>query len=476
MRMLTPSELILKLHEIESERTDAIGRLTAGEWSLWPSFRIAILHDLNPPIATEAGLAPLSAPRPFREFRLIARSLAELIPLAFRSNRGKCMIRTLTYSRRERYHEKWYCVFFDQLVKDLGPGRFLVSEGRGLPEQDYKHEIPNPVAFHDDGIAFLARCFRPWVKRRYRRMVETNRKIAAEIFPDAAVKIVPITISFWAHYLAWRLVYRIIRPGSILMTVATSARAEEIAAARSLGISTIEYQHGDIGPIDHSYTYSSALLKLKTLLPLPEEMFVFSEYQRKKMVSGGFWKDSDLLIGGMPQIDLYEKNYSRGARNNRSITTILVVSSVFSGMAESLRKFIWNYLNKNSDAHFKFSVRAHPSENTAAWSELISEFPNHVSLSDETFYSALESADLALGIYSTGLQEAVYFGVPVYILQQDVWEMSKDLIDVGAARTISANFVDSFEKFEVPASARYRYAAKMNLDLIEKTLFPQGRA
>src|SRR5262249_48316528 len=146
------------------------------------------------------------------------RSLAQLCQLAVTHKTDRVVVRTVNYSRRDQFAGKQYCVFFDQMVQELGRERFLVSEGR-IVTDEYARNVPNRVDFYDDVVELLVPLYRRALRRRVRQAVQRTEPAAQRISPHAAPGWAPLAQQFTASYHAWRLIYRLLKPRAVIVTI-----------------------------------------------------------------------------------------------------------------------------------------------------------------------------------------------------------------------------------------------------------------
>lgn len=467
------NDLAPKLSEIEKKYHREISELSVEGWSLWPVFRIEIAHLMLPGDSSENNLSVSSKDffKKWRKIKLFAHSLLQLLFLVVtRKSVGKVMTRTLTYNRREIFAGKKYCVFFDQIIQDLGRDRFIVSEGRGFDQHNYEKAVPNRVDFYEDIIWRIAKLFEPWARRRLKDRLPILRINAEKIHPEAAKSIEAIAISFATHLYAWKWVYRLLKPRAVLVSVAPYRREAELAALHELKIPVYEYQHGEITNVDLSYYYSSHVKDLKSTFPLPDQIFIFGEPQVETMTSGGFWTTDQFEITGTPQIYFTERMGIKGYAYDPKFKNVLVTPSILPGVSSGLRDFIGGYLRKGGAEKYRFYVKPHPSESFQEWLNFSQQFPEQVFIAKGGLHSFLKGAFVQLGVFTSCFQEGFYWNLPVYVLKAGPWEMANSLIENGSARLISKDFTGEFEKFDVPAIERNRF---LNLDLkkLEKLLF-----
>ena len=457
----------LRYHEVapilaglEKKFQADIAELKVEGWSLWPILRIRIAHSLLPSDPPNTGQAiQTHAGKERRRVRLLyLRSFFELIFLILRGGaRKKVMTRTLTYNRRETWQNKKYCVFFDQLIQDMDRKHFIVSEGRGFEPHRYERDVPNKVDFHDDFVVPLARLFSPWMKYRLRSELSNLKRISERIHPGSSDSIADTALDFAKKYHAWRWIYRLLKPESVLVSVAPYKREAEIAALRSLGIPVYEYQHGEMTSYDLSYCYSPAMKNLKAVLPIPDRMFLFGKQQEQVFLDAGFWPRDQLEVTGTPQIYSSERRGVQAYPYDPAFLNVLVTPSALQQVPSGLRDFIGSYIESTQALRYRFYIKPHPSERHEDWFEFAEKYRDRVFVVSGNLHSLIKGAHVQLGVFTSCFHEGFHWNLPAYVLKAGPWEMALPLIHAGSARLIPTDFRGEFERFEVPALERDRF-------------------
>ncbi len=208
----------------------------------------------------------------------------------------------------------------------------------------------------------------------------------------------------------------------------------EVAA--SLGIATVELQHGTMGSghIDYNYRVKGDYAQL------PDYVYLFSE----------FWRDSTLLpqrsenikITGFPyfesQLDIYCKGGEGANDGDKSI--ILFISQATIG--RELSEFAVALSEVLDLDRYEIVYKLHPAE-VLAWESRLqklhaaSDKIRVVSSNKESLYSILAKATAQVGVYSTAIYEGVGFNLRSYIVPIMGYSRMEQLIEMNYAQLVN---------------------------------------
>ncbi len=208
----------------------------------------------------------------------------------------------------------------------------------------------------------------------------------------------------------------------------------EVAA--SLGIATIELQHGTMGSghIDYNYRVKGDYAQL------PDYVYLFSE----------FWRDSTLLpqrsenikITGFPyfesQLDTYCKNSESVKGDGKRI--ILFISQ--ATISRELSQFAVGLSQVIDLEQYEILYKLHPAEVTSWQGRLpelyaASDKIRVVSSNKESLYSILAKASAQVGVYSTAIYEGVGFNLRSYIVPIMGYSRMEQLIEMNYAQLVN---------------------------------------
>lgn len=233
--------------------------------------------------------------------------------------------------------------------------------------------------------------------------------------------------SFKARYMIFKTLFRI-KNAEKLYLVGSSDKASIIKAAKDCKMIVSELQHGLIvkdGLIAH-YPYT------------PEDSL---EYFPNKFY---LWEGLNMCTAKLPLSSsnictFANKHLNKMLQENinikRNKNQILVVSQPYSS------KELLSFILKNAQhmKEYSFVYKLHPVENT---DQIISEFEKYpvdnikVINNNKSIYQLFSESAYTIGINSSALFEAAYFGSNVIIVDLPGIEMASSLIDNGRATII----------------------------------------
>lgn len=213
----------------------------------------------------------------------------------------------------------------------------------------------------------------------------------------------------------------------LLFIIVSSGQEAIISAAKSLGIVTLELQHGTPARGKLNYDYSSGITK-KTF---PDFFLSFGDY----------WpSDCKLPLANeklVPFGNIYLNNkifqYSHVKKEDR----LVIVSQ--SDLTQELSKFAIE-IRKLFFGKLTVEYKPHPYEFNGPEPEYFQHLKNSgVIISDKNadIYEIFARSRWQVGVFSTALYEGLYFGVACFVLKISGSEHMKKLIELDLAKLVS---------------------------------------
>lgn len=201
------------------------------------------------------------------------------------------------------------------------------------------------------------------------------------------------------------------------------------AAARQLGIATVEIQHGRIN--SHEAYWYEDQEKMGKLLP--DYFFVYGDWWKQQINLPEFCK---VVAIGNPYLEAQIKMFPKKQHWGK---VLAVFSNPQNGKV--LSEFIYELEDYFKTNGIKILYKLHPNER-AVWK---TEYPCLAKLSNATViddstsvYEVLSDADVAIGINSTVFFEALaYKNIKLLIYAVGDYEGMKPLINSGAAKALT---------------------------------------
>lgn len=251
-----------------------------------------------------------------------------------------------------------------------------------------------------------------------------------------------------------KLVYKIfltLKSPSIVVYAIGGAGALP-AACKEKNIPVAEVQHGYIGENHHDYSFSEDT----ELHYAPDYFFLWGEKWKE---TNPFSGDVELNVTGYPYMGLFENKDMNINKSNMA----LIISQ--PNYREKLLDFA---VRLNEDTEYDVVYRLHPSENKNDYSEF-SGILEIVGAEEKPLYTQFTESGCVLGVSSTALYEATYFGNFVYILDIPEAIELNSLIDNNLAKKVSDPQELQKEKLNGEINSEYFFTSNP-AEKIEKVL------
>ena len=229
--------------------------------------------------------------------------------------------------------------------------------------------------------------------------------------------------------------FKKIKPKVIYSVASYSYLGDMICAARTLGIRTIELQHGVISKYHMGYSF----LKKQKLLYYSDVFYSW----------GNFWNKSventfdEVKSNGFQ----YFRDRSELYKNTLKENKILILSQTALGekiMNETL-KFVVMF------SEFQILYKLHPEEykmykKYPSYSKLAS-YKNIIFVEECNLYEIMSKSKIQIGVFSTALYEGLGLSCNTFLYNLNGQEYMRDLIDSGHAKVLSVDIDVSSKDF-----------------------------
>ncbi len=232
----------------------------------------------------------------------------------------------------------------------------------------------------------------------------------------------------------YKWLLRYLRPEVVL--VSDAGYYSMIAAAKELGVKTVEFQHGFLDSESHvAYSWGSHVVRYKQYLPIADMFFLYGDYWKEQLTKKGFWED-ELQVIGSARVDKFRAI----ARENldKSICTILWTTQGID--VENSIRFIDKFIKLAQGViNIRLIVKLHPiyDTNKEIYQSVFDSNDNiqiFLGNEDPSTFELITKANIHISISSTCHYEALGLGVPTVILGLSTSEkVFLDLYDEGYA-------------------------------------------
>lgn len=345
------------------------------------------------------------------------------------------LLRPVTNGAETRLHD----IYMGELVRTLARKRRVVvveKYGANASWAGLQARLQAAGRFFPSDFIFLLAAplwrrlgFYSGLQARWRRRWQSERERVAGVLRYRGYDLAPLLLplvraEFLEHgpNLAllirwWQRILRRWQPRVIYVNNSYSRTSLPVViAARSLGIVTVEQQHGMIGRNHFAYLVPDAA-SYQTSFPLCEWMVVWGRHTRRFLVKHGVYAAERLFVGGFPRIDaLLKEPRTEEARRRLQIAerspVVLYTSNAFShafapAVVESIGRV-------PEEAGIQWIIKLHPREDTREeWQALLDAqevATAEVVQNEVDFYTLLSACDLHVGFASTTIIESAILG------------------------------------------------------------------
>jgi hypothetical protein len=326
----------------------------------------------------------------------------------FRLRPSRYVVKTYSSGLVEREGERYKDIWFDDLIQEVG-AVFKIEQVNSPMFLSRRAQALIPSDVTTSGIELaasaLARVWRPTraaeVARELSRILA--QELGAGLFSEEWVA--PRLRLFLAGKALYRRLLKRIQPRFLL--VADPGEHASVAAAKELGVTAVELQHGGTTDRYHSgYCWTGYGIPHRPTMPIPDRLYLYGEHTRREIDRHGFWGNSVRVVG-CPRVDQYRNRRSGPSQDGPKVllTTGASISDTIAFMAEFLRASrdvpgleLWVKLHpiyeRSPDAYleaFRGDARVQVlsgSEDPSTF-ELLSRAGVHVSVSSSCHYDAL---------------------------------------------------------------------------------------
>ena len=239
-------------------------------------------------------------------------------------------------------------------------------------------------------------------------------KLIMDHFPDVSIDISELNKwyrAFLSQYYYFRWLFKLTGTKKLFM-VQNGILKGVFAAAQSLGVEVLEFQHGQISYNHPAYSYPSEKYLNASKLHHPSKLLLFGDYWAKNRVYPGV---INIVIGN----DFY---------SNKAIwcdvdckKKILVVSNKIEG--RRLMKYVKSILEQDSSFYFFFKLHPNQYNELHYYLKEFEVFKNVEVISDsKTTNVLLSKSEAILVVQSTVELEALRDGKKIFVVKEDDFE------------------------------------------------------
>lgn len=413
----------------EFEEKHDLLKYSIDNWSVWPLFRhmIGIYHYGGIKMPRKKAISPLDA------FKIVCSDSIAYLKMP----KADVVFLSLNSARSEMESGKYVDVFLDELIKQ--EESFVKLE-----------DIENVLFLKQSENALIPSCATVFTLRVYSLLMMTvagrlsSAKLIAQIFNGlVAENLIPgyNNVRFFEkriiRFILEKSLYKIIlqRISPKILVHIGGHFYEAYAAARELGITVIEMQHGFIDRNVHlGYNWGEYGKRFRKSIPLPNRLMLYGEHWKNELEMDGFWSGCIDVVGST-RLDRYRLKRQKRKLGVASRHVILWTTDGIE-VEESI-KFVKKAISRLGSSHpISLIIKLHPhAENLK--DPYLNAFGGDnrvvVYLGNEgvSTFEHLVSSDMHFSISSTCLYEAISLGVPSVVLGLPSYEKVEPAIKLG---------------------------------------------
>jgi hypothetical protein len=428
---LTEAQASERLQELEAKYD--LFRFTVDGHSAWQLLRFRAAGVLqNLPFAAQSHTSRWN-----RIWVMLAKGIVG-IPGLLLIKPSRYVAKTFSSALAETESGRWKDVYFDDLLLMLGECAKI--EVRNNPQfASRSQQALIPITITTDSVDLLASCLHKLISVPEISPVAKDIAHCLSIEPELN-SFTSRRIAAWLSFFCWsKAIYsrllRRIRPDFVL--VADTSEYPICAAAQSLGIQTIEFQHG-LFSSNHPDALPAFANSFRESLVIHDKILLYGEYWKLELEKNKFYSN-ELCVVGSIRIDRYRRFREEYiATKPEGCPTFLVLTT--QGFAvEELIGFVHEFtLLIEGKLHYHLVIKLHPiyDRNSVPYkTAFVQNQSVRVFLGTDgpSTMELLAKADLHLSVSSACHFDAIGLGVPTAILALRNHETVMPLIDRGHA-------------------------------------------
>ena len=403
---LTDAEAIQRLKEVE--RATGLYSIRVGQWSVWPLLKMSVMLKMTALELSSRRASPGAAAR-------AGLALRDAAAISVARPR-RILIKTATSTMVDVENGKYKDYIFDDLLAVLPSFHKIDAVIAADDVERRRNALVPPLASTAGPELGAALGSRVGPSAEDRAAGEKIARILRTELGlndcDAQWATFRIAHFGWSRASYKAMLRRLCTDG---LVVADPGEHAAIAAARELGLSSVELQHGFLNADHPGYEYSQVDTGAASSIPMPDQLFVFGDYWKRILEEMPFWRGRIIAAGSL-RLD----SYRRLPRQRSSGRTILFTTQGID--TPSVIRFLqqaWSQVAP--DAKVRLVIKLHPLWDADpspyavvfGGDERVSVIPGS---SEPNTLKLLTATDLHLSISSTCHYEACALGVPTVVL------------------------------------------------------------
>ena len=348
----------------------------------------------------------------------------------------------------EQFDERF--VLIDQLILPKLTSRFPLKSQHWKNINGRSRWYEEYLLFRWFGFKELRSLLR-WRKLLKQRLAQCDRSLHLKSFEEIIYKqfraLTTSSLFYLVKYLAYK---RFFQKGKIEVATTCDENSPNfkliLDAAKSAGVITVGYQHGNIHALHPSYMYHKKDLELR---PMPDYTLVWGERWKNLLVESGNFPSGTVRVTGQIRTDIIYKLRHTGRQVPTGLEASIKNKKIVLFASQPQRDATLRY----RAAHDVFEAtkdlpgvlllfKMHPLERDPGFYEDIANkfhAQNYLLVQDIDLYLLLHLSEIVVTCFSTVGTEAVYFHKPLVILdhlKEDILHYIEEGVAFDASNSI----------------------------------------
>jgi hypothetical protein len=320
-------------------------------------------------------------------------------------------------------HQQWRSIYFDQIAQLIGRDKITIINQR----EDSK--VPGDFMLRD-----LSQVTSSLDPTEVELLSEVNKalgsaKHSGQFTSDERRQIQSAMHIFFEEF---RVYYNLLKgqPTKKILFICHYHNEGLIAAAKYLGIESIEFQHGLIASNDLYYVYHEQFASVISKAFFPEKIMVYGPYWKRILENGCEYHSYQIKVAGDYLYRLNKQTTDSIIKEN------LIVVCAQKNMHDDYVTYV-QQLMQHTAAYpdWKVVVKLHPLEKNKAAYYALAELGAEIRDIETPLDTLLKQCKIHISIYSTTFYDALGFDVCNYSVQEfgSMSDYAADMIQEGVA-------------------------------------------
>ena len=436
---------------IEWEKNSGVYDIKVDGFSIWHLVRVSIFiailkEDFTfEQIKRESSI--VKKPKGLFKYVLLLKNMFQFISQTFKLMRTDILVVTKSENRQllnNQYEDK----FFDQI--ELENGRITVFEFPDLKNENlhYKNLYKNERIIPADIIYLIEGLRKKFTKRKHidtSRIYQLinvfvkdnfNQEIPLDTFNQNVTRLIERQV---ARQDLFQKLLKLVHPKALILKSSYDPMSQFLLFyANKMGVQTFELQHGHIYKDHPGYIRPHLSNEFLTMI-YPKVLLVENLYYKQILTENG-WSESELKVCGdivskQNQVNQLRLDALRVKVNGYdNIVTVIIQHTLSEEISLHLEK-------ADTMKSYLFIVKLHPRllDEQLHFFKEVKKLNNVMLVSNEnSLEECFEVSTSVIGVYSTGVIDALKLGLIVDLLDLKGVEFLQDLIDDGLVNKISS--------------------------------------